>query len=139
MAQSDAFYHAAERRIECLTLAVGVAGALYAGWRWSWGYALGFAVGATLAWINYRWLKQGLHVLAELASAQPDPEKVRIPTRVYVKFFARYGLIVAVIYVTFSRSSFPAVAVLSGLFALVAAVILEIFYELVRGESLGAG
>lgn len=133
MAENESFYRAAERRVEFLTLAVGLLAALVAGVRWSWPHGAGVAVGGALAWINYRWLKQGISAMARVATAQAGAEAVRIPKSVYVKFFARYALIIGVVYVIFSRSLLPAGAVLGGLFALVAAVILEILHELVRG------
>jgi len=134
MAEAEAFYHHAERRVEYLTLAVGTGAALVVAWRWSWAHAAGVVVGALLAWINYRWMKQGVNALAGLATAQAEAAKVRVPMRVYVKFFARYALLIGVLYVIFSRSLLPAVAVLGGLFTLVIAVMLEMLYELVRGD-----
>ena len=68
--EGDAAYRAAERRIERLTLGIGVVAALYSAWRWSWAHAAGILVGTALAWINYRWLKQGLDALAKLSTAQ---------------------------------------------------------------------
>ena len=137
--ENEAHYRAAERRIELFSLGLGLAAALAAGWRWSWAHALGIVVGAGLAWINYRWLKQGLDVMARLATGQAEAEKLRIPKSVYVKFFARYVLLVVAVYVIFSRSLLPANAVLGGLFILVAAVLLVILHELVWGSRGAAG
>lgn len=132
---SDAAYRAAERRIERLTLVIGAAAALYSGWRWSWAHAVGILAGTALAWINYRWLKQGLDALAKLSTAQEGPEKVRVPKRVYAKFIGRYALIIVVVCVIFLGSLLPPISVLGGLFALVAAALLGILYELVRGVA----
>jgi hypothetical protein len=133
--EDDAAYRAAERRIEWLTLGLGAAAALYAGWRWSWAHAVGILVGTALAWINYRWLKQGVDALAKLSIAQEGAEKARVPKRVYFKFIGRYALIILVVCVIFFGSLLPPVSVLGGLFTLVAAALLGILYELVRGVA----
>jgi hypothetical protein len=133
--ENDAAYRAAERRIERLMLAIGVLVALYSAWRWSWAHAVGILVGTALAWINYRWLKQGLDALARLSIAQEGTEKVRIPKQVYAKFIGRYALIILVVCAIFVGSLLPAIAVLGGLFTLVAAAMLGILYELMRGVA----
>ena len=134
MTKDDAFYRAAERRIERLTLGLGAAAALVVAFRWSWREAAGIGVGAALAWINYRWLKQAVDVMARLASAPSEAPRFRVPRRVYIKFFGRFALLLVVVYVILSRSLLPGAAVLAGLFALAAAVLVELLYELMRGE-----
>ncbi len=131
MAGDDAFYRAAERRVESLTLGLGAAGAFVAALVWGGRPAGGVGVGAALAWVNYRWLKQGAAALAALSAAQADAPKVRIPKRVYVKFFGRSALFLGIVYVIFRYSILPLAAVLGGLFVVVAAVLMEMVYELV--------
>ena len=135
MAANDSFYRRAERQIEYVTLGMGVVGALFAAARWGWRCAAGVMLGAFLAWINYRWLKQGMDALTQLSLAQAESEKVRIPKRVYVKFFARYALIIAVVYAILRGSLVPAAAVLAGLFALVGAVLVVMISLLLRGPG----
>jgi hypothetical protein len=135
MASRESFYEMAERRIELLSVAVGATATLGVAIRWGWRAAAGFGIGASLAWVNYRWLKQGATAMTQLAIARSDSPKVRIPTLVYVKFFGRFVLVVAVVYVILARSSLPVVAVLAGLFTLVAAILIELVYELFRGAG----
>jgi hypothetical protein len=137
MAESDTFYAAAERRVEWFTVALGLAGAVFAFARWGWLSGLGVGLGAGLTWLNFRWLKLGVGALAKVSVAQHDAERVRIPASVYVKFFGRYALLLVVVYVILSRSLLPVAAVVGGLFAAVAAVLLELMWELVTGK-LGA-
>jgi hypothetical protein len=111
---------------------LGFAAALSSLLLWGWRAGLGVLLGAGLGWINYRWLKQGLGPLAQLAAAQADAPHIKVPKKIYVKFAARYALIVVVVYVIFSRSLLPAAAVLGGLFTPVAAVVVETLYELAR-------
>jgi ATP synthase I chain len=134
MAAPDSFYRAAERRIEWLTLGLGFAAAGYAYVRWDWHASAGVALGALLAWINFRWLKQGVAALVEVSAAQAGSEHARVPLGVYLKFFGRFALLLGVVYVILSRSILPAAAVLAGLFALVGAVLLEVIFQLLRGK-----
>ncbi len=134
MAAENDFYRAAERRIEWLTFGLGAAAAAGAGLRYGVRAALGLALGAALAWVNYRWLKQAVGVMAQLAAGQAEVSRPRVPRGVYVKFFGRFALLIGVVYVILSRSLLPAGAFLAGLFALAAAVLAELLYEIVRGE-----
>ncbi len=132
-------YSGAEKRIEYLTLGIGVAAAIAATWHWGWRGGLGLAIGAGLSWINFRWLKTGISTLAGLASVRLGEQAPRVPRTVYVKFLARFVLLLLIVYVILSRSLLPAGAVLAGLFAVVAAVLVEMIYELVHGTGFPRG
>jgi hypothetical protein len=133
MTQEDAFYAAAERRIEYLTIGIGVAAAVAAGVIWGVRAGLGVAVGALLSWLNFRWMKQGISALARVATAQSDAEKVRIPKSAYAKFLGRYVLLLIVAYVILRGFRSMGLALLAGLFAGVAAVLAELVFQLFRG------
>jgi len=133
MAESDSIYVAAEHRIEWMTVAFGLAGAAFVLLRWGWRPGAGVALGAALAWLNFRWLKQGVSALVKLSTAQADSEHPRVPMAVYVKFFGRFALLLVAVYVILSRSWLPVAAVFGGLFAVVAAVMIELMWELARG------
>jgi hypothetical protein len=133
MAGDDSVYRGAEKRIEWFTALVGAIAAIATAVRWGWGAGIGLALGAALSWLNFRWLKQGVGALVKVSTAQTGSDKPRVPRSVYLKFFGRFGLLLLVVYVILSRSILPAAAVLAGLFALVAAVLLEMVTELTRG------
>ena len=133
MAEPDSFYGAAERRIEWFTLALGLAGAAFAVARWGWRPGAGVALGSALTWLNFRWLKQGAGALVAVSTAQAGSDQARVPRTVYLKFFGRFTLLLLVVYVILSRSLLPVPAVLCGLFAVVAAVMIELIFELARG------
>ena len=120
------------RRVEYWTVGLGMAGALLAGFRWSWRAGAGVAAGALLSWLNYRWLKQGVMALTAHSLVQAGTESVRVPKRVWVKFFGRFVLLFIGAYVILSRFDWPATAVLSGLFAAVAGVVAESVSHLLR-------
>ena len=134
MAESDSIYVAAEHRIEWMTLGFGLAGAVFVCVRWGWRAGAGVALGAALAWLNFRWLKQGVTALVKISTAQANSERARVPMSVYAKFFGRFTLLLIVVYVILSRSLLPVPSVLGGLFAVVAAVMIELMWELVRGK-----
>ena len=120
------------RHVEYWTLALGAAGALAAGLHWGWLAGGGVAGGAVISWLNYRWLKQGVISLTAASLQQAGAEKVRVPKTVYVKFVGRFVLILAILYVILSRFGRLDVAVLSGLFALVAGVLAAMIAHLLR-------
>jgi hypothetical protein len=136
MSNDDAFYAAAERRIEYLTVAIGVIASIAVAIHWGAKSGAGLAVGAALSWLNYRWMKQGVNALAKLSTAQAGEEKARVPASVYFKFIGRYALLIAAAYVILRGFSLPAASVLAGFFVVVAAVIVELIGQLFRGGPL---
>jgi hypothetical protein len=136
MSNDDAFYAAAERRIEYLTVAIGIIASVAVAIHWGVKFGAGVAAGAVLSWINYRWMKQGVNALAKLSTAQAGAEKARVPPSVYFKFIGRYALLIVVAYVILRGFSLPAASVLAGFFVVVAAVIVELIGQLFRGGPL---
>jgi hypothetical protein len=137
---SEAFGGATLRRIERLTLALGAAGSVAAGWRWGWRGAVGLAIGAILSWINFRWLKgsvlafgRAATATAPAATASESVQAARVPTSAYAKFFGRFALLLVAVYVILTHSALPAISVLAGLFASAAAVVLGLMWELTLG------
>lgn len=140
--QAEPFAVVAERRIGALTLWLGVGAAAIVALVISPRAGLGVAVGAALAWVNYRWMQQALDVLRDAAVAQHQPEidasgahppkKARVGWKAGAKFMGRYALIAVVVYVIVSFLAVPVLSVLAGLFALGAATIVEGIYEAVR-------
>ena len=119
------FYDHALRRvyriIPWLTAAAVVASAV---WK---GPLTGFAflLGAAAAYLNFSWLHQ---MVGGLGSDGKRPRK-----RVYVFFLLRFGLLAAGGYVIVKVFGMNGIAAVAGLFVPVAAVIIEIVYELVHG------
>ena len=132
MAEDESFYAAAERRIEHFTLAIGAIASIATGIFWNLKAGAGVAAGAVLAWINYRWMKQGINALARLSTAQAGAEKPRVPASVYLKFLGRYALLIIAAYGILRGFSLPAASFIAGLFAVVAAVLVEMTGQLFR-------
>ena len=132
MTADDAFYAAAERRIEYLALAIGVAGTVITWLVWGTKAAAGFASGAVLSWINYRWMKQGVGALARLSVAQTGSQRAQVPASVYLKFIGRYALLIVVAYAILRGFKPPAASLLAGFFTILAAVLVEMVGQLFR-------
>ena len=132
MAEGESFYAAAERRIEHFTLTIGAIASIAAGILWNLKAGAGVAAGAVLSWINYRWMKQGINALARLSTAQAGAEKPRVPASVYLKFLGRYALLIIAAYGILRGFSLPAASFMAGLFAVVAAVLVEMTVQLFR-------
>ena len=89
-----------------------------AGWRW----AGGFLLGATISWWNYRWLRK----LVESLGGKRRPGALR--------FIVRYALLAGGAYAILRFSPISVVAVLVGLFVLIAAVFAETSFEIYAGK-----
>jgi hypothetical protein len=135
MAADESFYTAAERRIEYLTIAIGAVATIGSAIIWGWRVSAGIASGAILSWINYRWLKQGVSTLARLSTAQAGTEKASVPPSVYLKFLGRYALLIVAAYAILRGFKLPAASLLAGLFAVIAAVLVELIGQLFRSGS----
>jgi hypothetical protein len=117
------FYERVTSRIFRVMLVFAVAGTLVAlAWH-GWRAGAGFALGAAISWINFRWLK---HVVDGLSGR---PARLRL--MVLAGF--RYLLLGGAAYVILSFSSVSLRATLVGLFVSVTAVVAEIFFEVVYG------
>ena len=118
-----------DRRLEWLTLVLGFGAAAVVSLVVTRAAGAGVAIGALLAWLNLRWLEQGVAAIAQLSTAQAGQPRPRISAWVYLKLFGRYALIGLVLYVTVSRLKIPILSLLGGLFALGAAAMVSGIYE----------
>jgi uncharacterized membrane protein len=120
--QVDAGVPDAVRHVEHLIpgLAIVVSAAL--GLMGSWAAALGFLLGAAVAYINFRWLKSTVLALAE-AITQTGPPRSR--PSVVLRFLTRFILIALVAYVIFASYPLAFHGFLGGIFVPVLAIFLE--------------
>jgi hypothetical protein len=112
-------------RIWKVTFALGAAGTvgllIWRGWTWGAGFALGCGISA----LNFHWLKR---VASLVGSTEAKP-------RVAVVLGLRYLILGAVAYVILKYSEISLPAMFSGLFVAVAAVVLEILFELAYARN----
>jgi hypothetical protein len=125
MTEEPLFERALERIAKAsfvIAMAGLVAAAVLRGWTW----AAGFALGAAVSWLNFRWLKQ---VVSALGDMRPTRKRVAILAGL------RYALLGGGAYVILRYSSVSVTATMLGLFVSVAAVIVEICFELVYARN----
>ncbi|HEV2297207.1 MAG TPA: ATP synthase subunit I [Candidatus Acidoferrales bacterium] len=130
---NEDLYLAIERRIEFLIIGLGVFTALGALVGSGTMACAGLAVGTTLCWLNFRWLRHKATALIRLGLAQSGVETVRVPKRVYVGSFGRLGLLLVIVYVILVWFRLPVIAVLCGLSLFIPAVVIELLYEVMSG------
>jgi hypothetical protein len=126
---SDDFYSRSLERIQTFMLVLGTAALITACIFFGWRIGLGFALGATIAYLNFHWLKKVVAGLAELTIGSGTPASSR---GVVHRFLLRYFLmaIIAFVILTVSRESLYGLFV--GLFLPVAAILCEAGYEVIR-------
>ena len=121
-----------ERRISWLTLLIGSLAALLVALFRDRLWGAGLAIGAFLAWLNFRWLSKGLDALVVASTAQAGEEKPVVPILTYFAMLFRYGLIALAVYVIFIYLRVPLVSMVVGLCALGAATIAASVYEILH-------
>lgn len=123
----DALFHAAVGRMQKSMLWLGGAGAVVAGLLQGWQGGLGFLAGSIAALANFRWLH---HLVVSLG---PDAERPR--KRIFLLLILRYALLGLGGYVIVKFFRLSLAAALLGLFVAVAAVLLEIAYEIIYARA----
>lgn len=109
--------------------AMSAAGVLIVFVWWGWRAGLGFALGAAASCLNFRWLKNLVDSLAQVAAGR------RLKSRTAVLLGLRYLLLAAAGYGILRVSEISLTAALVGLFVSAAAVVLEILYQLIAYGS----
>jgi small-conductance mechanosensitive channel len=122
-------FQLSETRISQLTLVIGLLTAVPVAFLHSARFGAGIFIGSVLAWLNFRWLKQGLDALT---AAIAERKKGKVPISTYFKAMFRYGLIALIAYVIFRYLKVPALSMILGLCALGAATVAVSVYEILR-------
>ena len=128
-------YQRTETWISNLTVVIGAVAAIVVGLRHEWRWGLGIMIGAALAWLNFRWLKQGLDALTQTIAAEGRQSKGRVPPAAYFKALFRYALIALIVYVIFKYLNVPVLSMVLGLCALGAATLAVSVHEILRPQE----
>jgi ATP synthase I chain len=128
MGSDQAFFDAAIRRIVRWTMVLAAAGCLVSLVLRGWTWAVAFLLGAAASWLNFRWLKKVVDALGGASQARP-------PTGFAMLIGVRYLLLAAGAYAIVNLTTLSLPAALIGLFVPVAAVILEIMFELLYARN----
>ena len=126
-----------ERRVAWLILVFGVLAAAAAAMLHNLPWAAGLFIGSILAWLNFRWLKQGMDTLVAASQAQSGAAQPRVPVGTYFRALFRYALIALTVYVIFILLNIPPVSMVVGLCALGPAVIAASVYEISGSRKSG--
>ena len=105
-----------------LTVAGTIAAGVYGGWAW----AAGFITGAVFSGLNFWFWHRLVAKVGERAEERQGSGSIML-------FALRYGAFAAGLYVILKYSEASLSAALSGIFVAVAAVLLEIVFELIYG------
>ena len=116
----------AEARLPRWMFAVAVLGVVAALVLQDWRFALGVALGAALAILNYHWLHQAVETLMRAGQS-------RVPRLVVAKFALRYPLAIAGLFLIYKTGWLPFTAILAGLFVPVAGVLIEAIAQICTG------
>ncbi|HXH67564.1 MAG TPA: ATP synthase subunit I [Candidatus Limnocylindrales bacterium] len=128
-------FFATEKWIARLTLLLGALAAIIVTIFYGPTWGAGIFVGAILAWLNFRWLKQGLDALTAAATAQAGHPKPQVPVFTYFTALFRYGLIALSVYVIFKYLNVPILSMIFGLCALGAATLAVSVYEILHPQE----
>jgi hypothetical protein len=124
---ADAFYAGALDRIRRSMIVLGVMVSAAAWWKYGRWAALGFLLGAVIAYLNFQWLKSGVSGLADRVTNTGKPQSGK---GIVARFLLRYVLLGGAAYAILT--SFPASlrGLFAGLFLPVGGIACEAIYEL---------
>jgi hypothetical protein len=122
----DDFYARSLDRIQTFMLVLGIAALITACMFFGWRIGIGFALGATIAYLNFHWLKKVVAGLADLTIGSGTPASSR---GVVHRFLLRYFLMAIVSFVILAVSRESLYGLFAGLFLPVAAILCEAAYE----------
>jgi hypothetical protein len=134
-AEVEANYQQTEAWIARLTVLLGGMAAVLTGIFYQPVWGAGVMIGAILAWLNFRWLKQGLDALTKTVAVQAASEKGAVPPATYFKAVFRYALIALCVYVIFEYLKVPVLSMIFGLCALGAATLTVSVHEIFRAQE----
>ena len=126
MTKDDVWYDRAVGRIRAVMLWLTIGGTAAAFLVRGWRSGLGFLAGALASLANFRWL----HLLTASLGEKAPPHK-----RLLVFLGLRYLLLVLCGYVIVKFFGLSLTAAVLGLFVPIAAVIFEVFYELIYARA----
>lgn len=127
MASEEEFFERALGRIHASMLALIAVGLAAAPWIGGLRALAGFFLGAAVSYFYFRWIK---HVVDALAPGASPPRK-----RVIALLLLRYAIFGAAGYFLVKHLGINLLAALAGLSVSVAAVMIEIVYELIFARS----
>jgi len=124
--QQDDFYSHALERIHKLMLVLGAAALITGTAFFGWRIGLGFAVGGSVSFLNFYWLKKVVAGVAALTIRSGSPVS---SSKIVQRFLLRYFLMALAAFVILTVSRDSLYGFFAGLFLPVAAMLCEAGYE----------
>jgi hypothetical protein len=131
---SERFYAGALGRIGRFMTALAPVLIVAAWLKFGWRCAIGLALGCTIAYINFYWLKR---VISGFVDRAADATTSQSADGIVSRFLLRYVLMAGGAYVILTVSPASLNGLLAGLFLPVAAIACEAVYELYAALSRG--
>lgn len=123
---SEQFFDGALTRIEHLMAVLGFGITVIFFAVWGWRIALGFAIGAAIAYLNFFWLKRMVTAVADRVTQSGHSES---GTGVIIRFLLRYTLMGLAACAILSVSPASLKGLFAGIFLPVAAIACEAAYQ----------
>jgi len=124
---ADQFYDRALERIRKFMLTLAALGLLACIALFRWPVAVGFAAGATISYVNHRWLERAIGAIGERIASGQSRER---GTGIIVRVVLRYIFVAVGAYVIFNVSRAGLYGFLGGVCLPIAAVACEVTVEL---------
>lgn len=121
----DLAYEQVVARITWITAVLAATGTVVAWIAGGWSWAAGFALGGSVSWLSFRWLKQ---VVGAIGTERP-------PSNLAMKGVLRYLMIGAAAYVLLKYTVISLRAGVVGLLVSSAAVLVEIVIQLAQARD----
>jgi ATP synthase I chain len=131
---AEMFYAGALDRIRRSMIMLGVALSAGAWWRYGRWAALGFFLGAVIAYRNFQWLKSGVSGLADRVTNTGKPQSGK---GIVGRFLIRYVLLGVAAYAILTRFPASLRGLFAGLFLPVGGIACEAVYELYAALARG--
>jgi hypothetical protein len=119
------------RRVNIIMAGLSAVGGLAAAIYWGVAGVLGFAAGSAVSFLNFRWMAA---IVFAVGAVDPATQRPLKPVSALL-LGSRYLLFGAIGYVIFVYSETGFLAALAGCCIHIAAVLLEVIYELIYGTS----
>jgi ATP synthase I chain len=131
---SESFYSGALERIRWFMLGAAVVFTIAVLVIYGWRQGLGMALGCSIAYVNFHWLKRVVSAMADRITNTGKPQSGR---GIVLRFLLRYVLMGLAAYAILSVSPASLYGLLTGLFLPVAAIACEAGYEVYVAVARG--
>jgi hypothetical protein len=125
-AAAEQFYSGALDRIRRIMFVIGSAAVAVASWKFGIRFGIGLALGCSIAFVNFYWLKRAISGFADRAVGAATSQS---GSGIVARFLLRYIVMAIGAYVVLTVSPASLKGFLAGLFLPVAGILCEAAYD----------